>query len=70
VERRIRGEKFGRLTVIDVKDKRAICCCICGNRKEVIIHHLLSGHTTSCGCYKKSKEKANKYSEWCELPTA
>lgn len=52
------GQRFGRLVVI----KRAyfkkgktywICRCDCGNEKTVSRTHLLSGKTSSCGCYKR-----------------
>lgn|SRR3990167_140726 len=52
------GEKFGRLSVIDfcIKKGRRVywrCLCKCGNKKFVEASHLTSGHTKSCGCYKK-----------------
>lgn len=56
------GEKFGRLTVLNVfkNDKgraRCLCVCDCGTEKEVCKFHLMSGATTSCGCYQKQKAK-------------
>jgi hypothetical protein len=27
-----------------------LCRCICGTVKAVAAHHLINGHTTSCGC--------------------
>lgn len=52
------GEKYGRLTVkeiIKVKGShtRAKCLCECGNEIETQLYYLLSGHTKSCGCYRK-----------------
>ena len=51
------GQKFGRLTVIDVTEKRNKhgviiyrCMCECGNEKETVIGSLTSGKTKSCGC--------------------
>ena len=51
------GKKFGRLTVVEkVKRKpnqsntRWLCECECGNKVEVLMPHLQSGHTRSCGC--------------------
>lgn len=55
------GQKFGRLTVLhkeateDRKGKRlrVVCLCECGNTVVVSKTHLKSGHTVSCGCYKR-----------------
>ena len=35
------------------------CECECGNKKDVLLGHLRSGKTVSCGCYniKKSTER-------------
>lgn len=56
------GQQFGRLTVIerDTSSKRSawFCRCSCGNIKSVLMTHLRSGATTSCGCYQK--ERASK----------
>jgi hypothetical protein len=47
------GKTFGRLSVRDRDNKKWNCECICGNMKRVMTQHLLSGVTTSCGCYHK-----------------
>ena len=64
------GKVFGWLTVIDVLriDSNWFfkCKCKCGNEKIIDKKHILSGSTVSCGCYQKSKEKADKYSKWCK----
>lgn len=48
------GQKFGRLTVIDVvhHGRRLYykCVCDCGKTTEVRSDALISGHTQSCGC--------------------
>lgn len=54
------GKKFGRLTVIDRINNHTLpsgqtkvmyrCACDCGNDIIVSATHLMSGHTTSCGC--------------------
>jgi hypothetical protein len=50
------GQLFGLLTVEGraENDKRQrtrwICKCACGNRCTVSGAHLMSGHTSSCGC--------------------
>lgn len=53
------NDKFGHLTVIEEleeKDKNyntlVLCKCECGKKINVTESHLLSGHTTSCGCIK------------------
>ncbi|MEO3446711.1 hypothetical protein ABG862_02840 [Bacteroides xylanisolvens] len=54
------GQKFGLLTVLKKTDKRICggcivweCLCECGNTTEVSSGNLYSGHTISCGCYKR-----------------
>ena len=57
------GQRFGRLTVISRTDDKISksgvhrtvwnCECDCGNVVAVQARHLLSGSTTSCGCYQK-----------------
>lgn len=64
------GRVFGRLTVIDLLDKRDnfgrtvwLCRCSCGKQCNVTGFNLSSGHTTSCGCAKADSPKviaANK----------
>lgn len=53
------GRQFGRLTVIkrDTSAKRVkwICQCSCGNIKSIQSTHLISGASTSCGCYHKER---------------
>lgn len=55
------GQQFGKLTVIkrvgSNTNQQSIweCRCECGNYRNVIARSLISGNTTSCGCYKKEK---------------
>lgn len=48
------GEKFGRLTILDIlwDDGRAkaVCKCDCGNDYIGVKSDIVSGHTKSCGC--------------------
>jgi len=58
------GCVFGRLTVIELYDKknnryRWLCKCSCGKEKIVSKHELSSGDTKSCGCLQK--ERAAEY---------
>lgn len=55
----LKGSKFGKLEVIEkcedsIKTKW-VCKCECGNIKNVLAHHLRTGHTKSCGCKKHKK---------------
>jgi hypothetical protein len=52
------GKSFARLAVLERsvgKDKKRTywkCLCDCGNIAIVNSGHLISGHTTSCGCFQ------------------
>jgi len=66
--RNLIGEKFGRLTVIEIakRDKnnkiRWKCKCECSKEKIVRSSYLLNGDTKSCGCLKpQAKTKEDKY---------
>lgn len=52
------GQKFGRLTVVAVDTDRSgcwLCECNCEDRKRVSVRagRLVTGHTTSCGCWNR-----------------
>lgn len=53
------GKTFGRLTAIRPVRKEGnrkkfwLCSCSCGAEKIVEQSHLKSGHTQSCGCYRR-----------------
>ena len=56
------NQVFGRLTVLSFDSVRKggyywKCLCTCGNKTVVPSNHLISGHTTSCGCYNAEKKK-------------
>lgn len=61
------GKKFGHLTVIGVSSrtdkyghKYLDCKCDCGNFKTIVMHHIISGASQSCGCgVSKSTIKRN-----------
>ena len=52
----LRGQRFGRLTVLEIAGKTKgrktlwLCRCECGNEIVVVSDGLKSGHTKSCGC--------------------
>lgn len=68
-KRKFIGERFGRLVVIgevpieerNCKPRLLICQCDCGNVTNVRACNLISGNTTSCGCF--AKENARKLYE-------
>lgn len=53
------GQKFGRLTIVDVAGRNKYgavlysCVCECGQIIKARKHSLTSGHTRSCGCLQK-----------------
>jgi len=55
------GQVFGRLTVVSYAGKNNLrkstwdCSCECGNKVIVASGSLVTGNTTSCGCYLKSR---------------
>jgi len=56
--RDLTGQVFSRLTVTSRAEnlhKRAAwnCLCECGELRVIKSCHLISGHTTSCGCFRK-----------------
>ena len=77
------GQRFGRLVVVsrnlekeqEMKSKGIRgtwwnCICDCGNHKIASRRLLMSGNTTSCGCYQKEKQresgikKSKKYNKY------
>ncbi len=63
------GQVFGHLTVEAFQSRERyrtrryqytyVCVCSCGNRVEAVRSNLVTKHTTSCGCLKRRKGKAN-----------
>lgn len=56
-QKRLDGETFGDLFVERFSHMSSghsywVCRCECGEEKTIRGSHLLSGHTTSCGCQK------------------
>lgn len=50
------GKRFGRLTVIEtLYGSKVKCVCDCGNIVTVSTTDLISGHTKSCGCFKRDR---------------
>jgi hypothetical protein len=63
------GQKFGRLTVIELAGKNKYkanmwnCLCECGNHSLITTSSLRDGNNRSCGCLKREKliEKNRKH---------
>jgi hypothetical protein len=57
------GQKRNKLTLLNsfVQNGKTIwrCRCKCRTLKEVPQAHVLSGHTKSCGCWRKKSNKLN-----------
>lgn len=52
----LKGQKFGRLTVIaPAPPESQKCICDCGNEINVLTYNLISGNTQSCGCLQKDR---------------
>lgn len=55
----LKGLQFGRWRVISYAgsdgngNAKWLCECECGSQKDVLRHSLLSGRSTSCGCFNK-----------------
>ena len=53
------GQRFGLLVVLGIGEQvgnhayKWFCRCDCGIVKQIKGGNLKSGHTISCGCYKK-----------------
>lgn len=59
----LEGKRFGRLTVVSVVRRtgtnRVISCrCDCGTEKPIYEANLISGRSTSCGCFRSEKNMA------------
>lgn len=73
------GDVFDRLTAlhecVDVRPKKWICLCSCGNEALVFRSNLVSGHTTSCGCRlvdvvtRHGHSKSKEYRAWIAMRT-
>lgn len=63
-----RGQRFGRLLVIEEAGRNALkkvmwqCLCDCGKKTAVPSGCLVTGNTTSCGCFLQ--EKITKHGGW------
>lgn len=61
MKKELAGQRFGRLTALQKVRREGkshsywLCQCDCGNQTIVEESHLKSGHTKSCGCYRKER---------------
>jgi hypothetical protein len=68
------GNTYNYLTITDIvqyydkygrkRGYAAICKCLCGGTCTIKLNNVLSGHTHSCGCYRRSEESKEKYYSW------
>lgn len=62
------GQKFGRLTIIDIlwdaKPIKAVCMCDCGNKYTGIKADIVAGHTQSCGCLQSENTSIANTKDW------
>lgn len=62
------GEKFGRLTIVDIlwdeKRSKAVCKCDCGNDYIGVKADIVSGHTQSCGCLQSENTSIANTKNW------
>jgi hypothetical protein len=50
------GNTFGRWTVLDASDRRAVHVqCECGQARRVLASNLVAGLSRSCGCLKRER---------------
>jgi hypothetical protein len=63
------GEKYGRLTIMDIlwdeNPVRAVCKCDCGNDFIGRKADIASGHTQSCGCLQSEMTSISNVKDWC-----
>ena len=60
----LEGQVFGRLTVVERFRSRNgrvtwLCRCECGKLHEAVSNALTSGHTNSCGCWRKERNRSS-----------
>jgi len=76
------GDRFGRLVIVEElipvdKGRKFQCKCDCGVEIFIGLDRLGSGHTQSCGCYRRDKTRINStthgkshtklYEAWCGM---
>jgi len=57
-----KGNRFGKLLLLERRESKWLCQCDCGNTKEITIGSLLSGGTRSCGCSQHDNVTTHKLS--------
>lgn len=62
------GNKYGRLTILDVipntRPTKVICRCDCGNEHICLQADVVSGHTQSCGCLQLENTSVSNTKDW------
>jgi hypothetical protein len=61
------GATYGLLTLVGYaqthrprRGRAVLCQCVCGTVVSVRPNHLRTGHTTSCGCQRMTREKQRR----------
>ena len=71
--RDLRRSRFGKLVAInreynpEEKESYWLCLCDCGKYVKVRRSNLLSGHSTSCGCYASEKTSERSWKGFGEI---
>lgn len=62
------GDKYGRLTIVDIlwdnTRTKAVCRCDCGNIYTGVKADITSGHTQSCGCLQRDMASVSNTKDW------
>lgn len=62
------GQKFGRLTIVDIlwdyDRAKALCKCDCGNDYIGVKSDIVTGHTQSCGCLQSENTSIANTKDW------
>lgn len=71
------GDAFGRLTILRLDGRFALCLCACGTEKRIEKSGLRRGAVVSCGCYRieqvkraittHGKSETGTYSSWSAM---
>jgi hypothetical protein len=56
---RLKGQRFGRLVVVEQYRTTCFCLCDCLNSMQTEAARLSFGHTRSCGCLQKEATRQN-----------
>lgn len=61
------GQRYCRWTVLEDSDKKSdkvLCRCQCGTERRVVVRHLLSRESASCGCLRNERASRAQHERW------